>query len=51
MYTNADNISRHDAFGDNLLQGLINKNGISRLLRCRCRKDKQPSGSNDGRAK
>src|ERR1019366_4104441 len=49
MYADADDISRHDAFRHNLLQRLIDENGISRCLRCRRRKDKQPSWRYDGR--
>src|ERR1035438_2491946 len=44
MYADADDISWHDAFRHNLLQRLIDENGISRCLRCRRRKNKQPRG-------
>src|SRR3982074_1867724 len=51
MHTDADDISRHDGFRHNLLQRLIDENGISRSLRCSRCKNKQPSWRNDGRTK
>src|ERR1035437_583945 len=47
MHTDADDISRHDAFRHNLLQRLIDQNGFPHGWRCRRRKDKQPSWRND----
>src|SRR5271167_766726 len=47
MHTDADDISRHDAFRHNRLQRLIDENRIPHFLRCRRRKDKQPSWRDD----
>src|SRR5208283_200444 len=47
MHTDADDVSRHDAFRHNRLKRLIDKDGIPRCLRCRRRKHKQPSRRND----
>src|SRR5271157_626527 len=49
MDDDADDVSRHNAFGHNLFQRLIDKNWISRCVRCCRREDKQPSGRDDGR--
>src|SRR5271166_1570801 len=51
MHTDADDISRHDAFRHNRLQRFIDENGIACCLRCRRRKDKQPPRRNDSSTK
>src|ERR1019366_8816935 len=51
MHTNADDISRHDAFRHHRLQRLIDENGIAHGLRGRRRKDEQPSWGNDSGTK
>jgi hypothetical protein len=50
MYTDADDIPRHNALGHNLFQGFINENGIASDKRRSRSKYKQPSWRDDGGA-
>jgi hypothetical protein len=47
MHADAHNVSGLDTFRLNLLKGFVDKNGIARRTWCGCRKNKQPSGSDD----
>jgi hypothetical protein len=48
MYTDADNISGHDALRRNLFQRFIDENGVASDLRRRCSKNEQPTRCDDG---
>ena len=51
MHADADDVSRLNALGRNLLQRLIDQNGVSHRRRRGSRQNKQPTRRNDSRAK
>ena len=47
----SDDVAGMDALRNNLFQGLIDEDGVTRDSRCCGGEDEEPSGSDDGRAK